>query len=79
MCYYICDEVISMIKYDKLLALLKNKGYTTYRIRKTGLLGGGTWTAVQAGGGELSIKTVDRLCRVLDCQPGDLMEYVPDE
>ena len=30
------------IKYDKLFALLKEKGYTTYRIRKEGLLGQGT-------------------------------------
>ena len=23
--------------------------------------------------------TLDSLCRILDCQPGDLLEYVPDE
>lgn len=23
--------------------------------------------------------TLDALCRILDCQPGDLLEYVPDE
>ena len=23
--------------------------------------------------------TLDALCRALDCQPGDLLEYVPDE
>ena len=23
--------------------------------------------------------TLEALCRVLDCQPGDLLEYVPDE
>ena len=22
--------------------------------------------------------TLERICEVLDCQPGDLMEYVPD-
>ena len=23
--------------------------------------------------------TLDAMCRVLDCQPGDLLEWVPDE
>ena len=24
------------------------------------------------------VDVLDRICRALDCQPGDLMEYVPD-
>ena len=24
----------------------------------------------------IKIETLDKLCRILDCQPGDLMEYV---
>ena len=27
----------------------------------------------------LRLDTLDRLCQALDCQPGDLLEYVPDE
>ncbi|MBQ8577726.1 MAG: helix-turn-helix transcriptional regulator, partial [Clostridia bacterium] len=27
----------------------------------------------------LKLSTLDRLCRVLDCQPGDLLEYVPGD
>ncbi|OZG72769.1 Cro/Cl family transcriptional regulator [Hahella sp. CCB-MM4] len=23
--------------------------------------------------------TLERICQVLDCQPGDVLEYVPDE
>lgn len=26
----------------------------------------------------LKISTLDKLCRVLECQPGDIMEYVED-
>ncbi|HIS07850.1 transcriptional regulator [Lachnoclostridium sp. An196] len=25
------------------------------------------------------LTTLDAICRALDCQPGDLLEYVPDE
>ena len=27
----------------------------------------------------LDTRTLDHLCSYLDCQPGDLLEYVPDE
>lgn len=27
----------------------------------------------------LKLSTLDRLCWVLDCQPGDLLEYVPGD
>ncbi len=67
------------IKYDKLMVLLKEKGYTTYKIRKDKLIGQGTLTALKNGTGGLDSKTISRLCKVLECQPGDIMEYVPDE
>ena len=66
------------IKYDNLLHLLKDKGYTTYRIRKERLIGQGTLTALKNGTGGLDSKTIARLCKILECQPGDLMEYVDD-
>ena len=67
------------IKYDKLFALLKERGYTTYRIRKEGLLGQSTLTAIKNGKGGLTEKSIDKLCQVLKCQPGDLMEYIEDD
>jgi putative transcriptional regulator len=27
----------------------------------------------------IRLDTIDGLCRALDCQPGDLIEYVPDD
>lgn len=27
----------------------------------------------------IRLTTLDAICRALDCQPGDLLEYVPDE
>ncbi|MDL2248381.1 helix-turn-helix transcriptional regulator [Tyzzerella sp. OttesenSCG-928-J15] len=67
------------IVYDKLLKMLKDKGYSTYRIRQEKLIGQGTLTALKNGTGGLDAKTLARLCKVLNCQPGDIMEYVPDD
>ena len=66
------------ISYQKLFRLLEEKGWTTYKIRKEKLIGQGTLTALKNGTGGLDSKTISRLCEVLDCQQGDLMEYVPD-
>ncbi|MBO5260077.1 MAG: helix-turn-helix transcriptional regulator [Agathobacter sp.] len=27
----------------------------------------------------VKIETLNKLCKILDCQPGDLLEYRPDE
>lgn len=27
----------------------------------------------------VQVDYIDRICRVLECQPGDLMEYIPDD
>ena len=66
------------IVYTKMFDLLKEKGYSTYRIRKEKLISEGSLTAIRSGKGGLEHKTIERLCRVLNCQPGDLMEYVKD-
>ena len=62
-----------------IIDLLKEKGYTTYKIRQEKLIGQGTLTAIKNGTGGLDAKTIARLCEVLECQPGDLMEYVSEE
>lgn len=66
------------IKYEKLFELLKEKGYTTYKIRQTKLIGQGTLTALKNGTGGLDARTIEKLCKALECQPGDLMEYIED-
>lgn len=65
--------------YEKLFARLKEKGYTSYKIRQEHVMGQATLTGLKKGTAGLNSKTIEALCRVLACQPGDLMEYVPDE
>ena len=35
--------------------------------------------ALLAAKAEVSAFTLEKICAVLECQPGDLMEYIPDE
>ena len=63
-------------KFD-VMAALKEKGYSSYKLRKEKLLGEATMTEIRKGQ-IVSLENLTRLCKLLDCQPGDLLEYVPD-
>ena len=60
------------------LAALKEKGITTYQIRKEKLLSESTVQKLRAGIG-VSWENIETLCRLLECQPYDLIEYVKDK
>ena len=65
-------------KYDKLFELLKEKGITTYKIRQENLISQAALTKMKNGDGNIDTRTLERLCSVLHCQPGDIMEYVEE-
>jgi putative transcriptional regulator len=68
-----------MIKYKiDVLQALKNAGFTTYRLRKDKILGEATIQKLRNF--ELvSWENVNTICRLLSCQPGDILKYVKDE
>ena len=60
-----------------ILAELKKKGYSSTRIREEKLIGQSYLQQIRHG--ELvSWKTIDTICSLLECQPGDLIEYVKE-
>jgi len=67
------------MRYDKLFALLKEKGYSSYRLRKEKLISQATLQKLRTGEGIIDTRTLTRLCEMLDCQPGDIMEYIREE
>lgn len=60
-----------------ILAALKAAGFTTYKMRKDKLLGESVIQQLRSGE-PVSWANIDRLCAMLQCQPGDLLEYIPD-
>ena len=59
------------------LAALKEKGYNTNRIRTEGLLSQSTLQKFRNKQG-VSWENLETLCKLLDCQPADLIEFVKD-
>ena len=59
------------------LSALKEKGYNTNKIRTEGLLSQSTLQKFRQQQG-VSWENLETLCRLLECQPGDLLEYTED-
>lgn len=70
MIYFKCDVLFT----------LKNKGYTSYKLINKKILPAGTITKIRNNEAvKLSLATIDKICTLLDCQPGDILEWMPDE
>jgi putative transcriptional regulator len=63
------------IAYDKLWSLMKAKGISTYRLLQDGVISPGTLQNIR-NDKNVNTSTVAALCEALDCQPGDILEYV---
>lgn len=76
--YNIMGGDMMPIKYKiDILAALKEKGYSQNRIRSEKLIGQSYLTQLRHG--ELvSWKTIETICKLLNCQPGDILEYSED-
>ena len=60
------------------LAALKAAGYSTYKLRKEKILSESTLQQFR-NGDIVSNENLSRVCELLRCQPGDILEYVPEE
>ena len=71
-----------MISYERLVKKLKENNITQYKLKQEKILGSATITKIFKNNGlngeSIDIKVVDKMCKLLDCQPGDILERVDD-
>mgnify|MGYP001042751564 FL=1 len=65
------------ISYEKLFVLLEKKGLKKFDLRKSGI--SPTIVDRLVKNSNVNTSTIIELCKLLDCQPGDILEYIPDE
>jgi len=67
-----------MIIFDRLWDVMKERDISTYRLREMADLQSRTIKRLQ---NNLSVetKTLDRICKALDCELSDIAEFVKDE
>lgn len=67
-----------MFSYNKLWKILIDRGMTKETFRVSANMSPTTIAAMGKGQG-IAPKVLERICVVLNVQPGDVMEVVPDE
>lgn len=60
-----------------IMEALKEKGYTSYRLRQDKIFGEATMTKFRRKE-YINFDNLNLLCELLDCQPGDIIEYVKE-
>lgn len=60
-----------------IISALKEAGYNTSRIRKEKIMGEAMLQKIRSGQ-MVSWAILETICDLLDCQPGDLIEYVKE-
>lgn len=61
-----------------ILPLLKSAGYNTTILRRKKILSESTIQALRVGK-VVSIDNISRICSMLHCQPGDIIEYIEED
>lgn len=65
------------MKYNKLFALLALRGMKKYDLVSLKIISSPTLAKLSKGE-SITTTVLCQLCEFLKCQPGDLMEYIPD-
>ncbi len=66
------------ISFKKLEKLLAKKGKKWQFLRDSGI-SPGIVAKMKDRTGHTDTRTIQKVCMLLDCQPGDIMEYVGDD
>lgn len=66
-----------MIAYKDVFGLLKAAGWSTYRIRREGVLTESTLQRIRDGRA-VTTDTIDAVCRMAGCRVEDVIEYRED-
>lgn len=69
-----------MIIYKlNVLQQLKDAGYSSYKLQKEKILADSTLQKLRKGDTSITIANLNTICTLLQCQPGDILEWTPEE
>ena len=69
---------MTVISYDNLWNVMKEKGITQYALIKHYNISPGQITRLKRNE-SVSTHTIEVFCRILNCEIADIMKYIPDE
>ena len=65
------------VSYQRLFSMLDEKGLKKYFLRQNGI--NPKVVDALSKNKNVNVSTIMDLCELLNCQPSDIMEYIPDE
>lgn len=66
------------IKFYKLLDLLNRRGISKEELRQKTNISSSTMAKISKNE-YVSLQIIEKICKELNCQPGDLMEYINEK
>lgn len=69
---------IALISYENLWNVMKDKGISQYALIKQYQISPAQITRLKKNE-SVSTHTIEMFCRILNCEVGDIMKYIPDE
>lgn len=73
-----CQGGCIMIIYDRLWDTMKNRGFSTYKLREECGIDSKTIRRLKANE-NIETKTINKLCNALHCKVEDVMQYIADD
>ena len=67
-----------MISYEKLWKVMKERGVSQYLLIKKYGISPGQITRLKRNE-SVSMHTIEMFCKILNCQVGDIVTYIPDK
>ena len=64
------------ISFKKLLVLLNERQISLYHLKRDKFIGTATLDQIRQDEGNIDTRSIDRICDYLNCQPGDIMEFI---
>ena len=71
------EAIVLMIDYSPLWRTMQEKQITQYQLLKNGI-DNKTLDSLKKGK-NITLITLERLCRILDCSPNDVVRFAADE
>lgn len=67
------------ISFKKLLVLLNERQISLYHLKRDKVIGTATLDKIRKDEGNIDTRSIDRICDYLNCQPGDIMEFIKNK
>lgn len=69
--------MVLLIAFNNILGKLSDCGWSAYRLTKEKIIASSTIDRLRHGD-PITTDTIDKICELCQCQPGDLLSWIPN-